>query len=386
MVLRRAVATIFPFLFSIFGVVRADEISDQLTPYLVPFFDVVTLVLGKRVDTISMFYLLVISSIFVFMIIYTALKKSSVFEDTFTSSSAEAGLAILITLLVIRFMPFAYFFFMLLAFLIIAVILSIRLLYGLVADEEHKFGAVSGLFIISVGIILLGSLILLFGTEITESGIQFPPEVGTIASVIIGIVVIFLIITIFLGIYSARGTLKSAWKDIKGAEREEAGEERARGRKIFRFAGAEVKQVKASIKALAKDVKNLRKKAIKLSKKGDSTAAKYASRAEQIEEYVIKLEENIVSAINKRNSIKRQNPDRATPLLDANIKGLEHKVEIYLSEIASMENNLNSRASASSRGRGAATARTRPRKTKTRARVRAKSRAKKNQGKDAAES
>src|SRR3989344_1488503 len=120
----------------------AEEISDQLTPYLVPFFDVVTLVLGKRVDTISMFYLLVISSIFVFMIIYTALKKSSVFEDTFTSSSAEAGLAILITLLVIRFMPFAYFFFMLLAFLIIAVILSIRLLYGLVADEEHKFGAV----------------------------------------------------------------------------------------------------------------------------------------------------------------------------------------------------------------------------------------------------
>src|SRR3989344_5731598 len=112
-------------------------------------------------------------------------------------------------------MPFAYFFFMLLAFLIIAVILSIRLLYGLVADEEHKFGAVSGLFIISVGIILLGSLILLFGTEITESGIQFPPEVGTIASVIIGIGVIFLIITIFLGIYSARGTLKSAWKDIQ---------------------------------------------------------------------------------------------------------------------------------------------------------------------------
>jgi len=253
------------------------------------------------------------------------------------------------------------------------------------------------LFIISVGIILLGSLILLFGTEITESGIQFPPEVGVIASVIIGIGVILLLITIFLGIYSARGTIKSAWKDIKGAEREEAGEERARGRKRFRFAGAEAKQVRASIRALAKDAKKLRKKATKLSRKGDSTAAKYASRAEQIEEYVIKLEENILSAINKRNSIKKQNPDRATPLLDASIKGLEHKVEMYLSEIANMENNLISRASASSRGRGAMSnfyknrkdsmvralrkfkkspARTRPRKTKTRARVRAKSRAK----------
>ena len=362
MVLRRAIASIFPFLFSILGVVRAQELSDQLTPFLVPFFDVVTLVLGKRVDTISMFYLLVILSIFVFMILYTALKKSNVFGDTFTSSSVEAGLAILITLLVIRFMPFAYFFFMLLAFLIIAVILSIRLLYGLVADEEHKFGAISGLFVISIGIMLLGSLILLFGTEISSAGIEFPPEVRTIASVIIFIGVIFFIITIFLGIYSARGTVKSAWKDIKAAEREEQGEERARGRKRFRFAGAEVKEIKASIKALVIEAKRLKKLAGKFNGRG---AAQYAERADQIAEYTIRLEESLIAKINQRNSLKRQNPDRDTKGVDANIRNLERKIETYLSEIRIMDDQLQQ-----AKHRRGVSARTRPKKAKARTRTR----------------
>lgn len=365
MALKRAVASLFPFLFSILGVVRAQELSDQLTPFLVPFFDVVTLVLGKQVDTVSMFYLLIILSIFVFMIIYTALKKSNVFGETFTGNSADAGLSILITLLVIRFMPFAYFFFMLLAFLIIAVILSIRLLYGLVSDEEHRFGAISGLFVISVGAMLLGSLILLFGTEITESGIQFPPEVGTVAYIMIGIGVIFLIATIFLGIYSARGAIKSAWKDIKEAEVEERGEERTRGRKRFRFARAEEKQVRGSIRALAAEARRLVKLAREFNGK---KAAQYAVRAEQIAAYTINLEKSLIAKLNQRDSLKRQNPDRDSKGLDANIRSLEQKIESYISEIRIMDDQLQQEKSRQ-QSRRISSARTRPRKAKARTRA-----------------
>jgi hypothetical protein len=207
------------------------------------------------------------------VLIYAGLSKAKIFGDEMGGGKGgiNAALAIIFTLIVVKFMPFTYYFAIAILLICMVVIFSFWIVFGAILKpvsdaDENKKSYVTGV-IIGIILVVLGWVLY----NVTDYFASLGARGSTLApAVMIGGVVGF-----FGVLFVIAGTGGVVWKSAgagtfaEGAKRalgiEEAGEEAAGAKKAKYWIDEE--------KAYSREVKGLFAETIRLMQAGDTTAA-----------------------------------------------------------------------------------------------------------------
>ena len=293
MALKRWIASIFPFLFSIFGVVRAQELIPQ--EQLEPALGWVSLVLGKNIATFDGFILVILLTIFMTIVLYQAIKRSGVFQsDTGVSNSVEAVIAVIIAILVMRFMPIEYFVILLVGFLILAALLTFYTLFKMVTGTLGESGFSQAVFVLvtGFGIFATGTLMTNFRTTLSASGFRIPVEVADFGNIFMAIGIFI----ILLGSLGLIGRFYTSSKGLIGGLRKETvltstlrrgGGKAKGGKKLIRTEEKVTARVETGIR---RDLANEILEAKKFKKLGMLAESKLAQAAANIDKTLDRIE------------------------------------------------------------------------------------------------
>lgn len=369
MALRRAIASIFPFLFSILGVVRAQTVISEKE--LQPVLDWTSLILGKNLSSLDGFILVVLLTIFMVIVLYQAVKKSGVFQsDNLGSNSIETVIAVILTLLVMRFMPIEYYVILLVGFLILAVLLTFYTLFKMITGTVATgFFTKSVLVLITgFGVFATGTLMVRFDTTLKSAGFVMPDQIAGFGNIFIGLGVLIIAIGVlgFLGNFfkASRGLIGEFRQGIGSSKKMRVLEGRERGARTTaqkaKVARQEVNIAKSQFYREVLEAKQLHNMATGLAKAGNQKAASLAKNAEGLVRALEMLSRNeIILLRNRQQRLARGQP---TSDIDKKINMFVSKITMYQLRIANLGRALN-------KTKGTP-ARTRPRKAKARTRTR----------------
>ena len=371
---KRALATIFPFIFSILGAARAatSPITDE---QLRPILDWSALLLNKNINTLDILYLVVLLGFFTGVIIYFGLKKSGVFGESFIGTNFEAALAGIITILVLRFMPVDYFLVILLVMLVLAAIISVFTLLSIGRGVLGQRTITPAVTLIIAGFVLqsipgfITSIIK--NTGIPQKGISdIIGYVGMLVPlgwlfIIIGFVsVIWGVKRLFTGGRNAIGNFRASRRERADEKATRTLERRQRGsspQQRQRTTAQEINIETSQFYDEVKEAKRLHQTAQTLAKTNPQKA-RLAKEAERLVRNLEILSRNEMILL--RNREKRLARQKSTVDIDKKIGKLNSVILTYQNKKDNLERALNKSAGA----------RTRPRKLKSR--VRDKARAK----------
>ena len=371
MALKRWIASIFPFLFSIFGVVRAQELIPQ--EQLEPALGWVSVVLGKNIATFDGFILVILLTIFMTIVLYQAIKRSGVFRsDDGVSHSVEAVIAVIIAVLVMRFMPIEYFVILLVGFLILAALLTFYTLFKMVTGTLGESGFSQAVFVLitGFGFFATGTLMANFRTTLSASGFKIPVEVVDFGNIFMAIG-IFIILLGSLGLIgrfytSSKGLISGFRRDVKSTKNILNLESQERG---ARTTAQKVKVTRREINLASsqfyneiQEAKELHRELIALANAGNRPAANLARRAERwIKNLEILARREIILL---RIRQKRLVAGRSLVDIEAKIRELVRRIAIYQGRTRSLAYNISKLRKAP--------ARTRPKKANAKTRTRRK--------------
>jgi len=183
-----------------------------------PTQELLMLILGKNITSWNLLYLIVLTTIIFALVMYTALKKTKIFEN----DGVDIALAIIFSLIMARYTPLAYYFVLVVAIIIIGLILSLYVLFKMVTGLVGKSSKLTT-FLFFAGLIFLGYLIISFAAEIAAEGVFIPDWAGALAMAFIVIGLLGMLATGFAALASIKkfGKLaKSFLSEIKEEEEE----------------------------------------------------------------------------------------------------------------------------------------------------------------------
>jgi hypothetical protein len=229
------------------------------------------------------------------IIIYAALSKAKIFGDEMGGGKGgiNAALAIIFTLIVVKFMPFTYYFAIAILLICVVVIFSFWLLFGAIlrpvsdADENKKN---------YITMAIIGVILIVLGWILYNVG-DFFASLGARGSTLAPAIMIGGVVGFFGVLFVIAGTGGVVWKSAgagtfgEGAKRalgiEEAGEEAAGAKKAKYWIGEE--------RAYSREVKGLFVEVIQLVQAGDTKAA--YKKAKKIREIFKKKKKELKKAM-----------------------------------------------------------------------------------------
>jgi hypothetical protein len=176
--------------------------------------------------TFGVFYFLILMGIMMGVLLYAALGKAKIFGDEMGGGKGgiNAALAIIFTLIVVKFMPFAYYFAIAILLICVVVIFSFWLLFGAMlkpvsdADETKKN---------YITMAIIGIILVVLGWVLYNVG-DFFASLGARGSTLAPAVMISGVVGFFGVLFVIAGTGGVVWKSA-GAGTFAEGAKRALG-------------------------------------------------------------------------------------------------------------------------------------------------------------